>query len=173
MLSAQRLMAMLAPAGTNIRTDEPSIAVVVITGLTLVFGILILLYLILLLEGKIFQSIDKKKQEKGKLEALTKELEETKAALQAAQDPAQQQAALAAAAAAATAAVQGGISSQVVAAIMGAISAELGGDFIIQSINQAEETVKAAQAQPAGKPAARGRRGQWGTAGVAQNTEPF
>ena len=43
---------------------EPSIATVIITGLVLVFAILVLLYLIITLQGKIFVSIDNKKKAK-------------------------------------------------------------------------------------------------------------
>ena len=46
---------------------EPSIATVIITGLVLVFAILILLYLIIALQGVIFVGLDKKKSEKKQL----------------------------------------------------------------------------------------------------------
>ncbi|WP_367925999.1 OadG family transporter subunit [uncultured Ruthenibacterium sp.] len=51
-------------AAMNNLEGEPSVGVVVVTGLVLVFGVLILLYLIITLEGVIFSSIDKKKAEK-------------------------------------------------------------------------------------------------------------
>ena len=41
---------------------EPSILTVVVTGLVLVFCILILLYFIISMQGRIFQSIENKKQ---------------------------------------------------------------------------------------------------------------
>ena len=92
---------------------EPSIATVIITGLVLVFAILVLLYLIITLQGKIFVSIDNKK--KAKTEAA-----------KAAPAPA-----------APAPVVQAGISGEVVAAISAAVAAVSDGPVAVRSIAKA------------------------------------
>ena len=49
-------------ANTASGNPEPSVGVVVATGLILVFGVLVLLYLLITLEGIIFTSVDRKKK---------------------------------------------------------------------------------------------------------------
>ena len=50
-------------ANTASGNPEPSVGVVVATGLILVFGVLVLLYLLITLEGIIFTSVDRRKKE--------------------------------------------------------------------------------------------------------------
>ncbi len=139
----------------------PSIPVVVLTGLSLVFGILVILYLVLLSQGRIFKGIDAKKRAR---------LEEEKRAEQAALP-------IAETAPAAQAVVltppraqpqTEGIPPEVVAAIAAAV-AEVGeGQYTLQSITPAAAPVLG---QAACRKAE--RRGQWGFAGVIASTEPF
>lgn len=151
---AQRLVPLIGAAA--VRADEPSTGVVVLTGISLVFGILVLLFLILLLEGKIFGSIENKKKEKAEAEKLKAQAQTAAPAAAPAPAPA-------------APAIDGSISPQVVAAIMGAVSAATDGEFTIQSIQMA-----GGPGQPAKNVyAVTSRRGRWGNAGVAQNTEPF
>lgn len=49
-------------ANTVSGNPEPSVGVVVATGLIIVFGVLVLLYLLITLEGIIFTSVDQKKK---------------------------------------------------------------------------------------------------------------
>ena len=49
-------------ANTASGNPEPSVGVVVATGLILVFGVLVLLYLLITLEGIIFTSVDRRKK---------------------------------------------------------------------------------------------------------------
>ena len=56
---------MLAAAKYTEVADHSDIGVVVVTGLVLVFAVLILLYLLIALEGVVFSSLDKKKQQKA------------------------------------------------------------------------------------------------------------
>lgn len=126
-------------------TQEPSNAVVVVTGLVLVFAILVLLMLIINLQGAIFTSLDKKK---------------------AAKAAAEREAALAAAAAAvpkapaaapvAAPVIEDGIPDEVVAAIAAAIASMDGGRYTLRSLTRKKEG-----------------RGAWSLAGVVSTTEPF
>ena len=148
----------LAAASAAATADTPSIPVVVLTGLSLVFGILIILYIVLTIEGKIFTEIDRKKKEKQEEEKQREEL--AKAA------PAQEQVAAIAAVAqyqsGAEPGVQAGIPPEVVAAIAAAVAAESEGQYTLESISAAPQLQKAPD-----------RRGRWGFAGVIADTEPF
>lgn len=92
---------------------DPAIATVVVTGFSLVFAILILLYVILLVEGKIFQAIDKRKQQKQVQNAVQP-------------SPAAQPA---------PPMVQPGIPPEVVAAIAAAVAAESDGRYTLRAVS--------------------------------------
>ena len=131
----------------NMVEGEPDWPVVVITGILLVFGVLVLLYLIIAFEGVIFTAIDKKKAEARKAPAPTKPApvsvvnKEVAAAPKPAPAPA----------------VQAGIPGEVVAAIAAAIACMTGGKkFAIRSVKRAGKG-----------------RNAWSSAGVMSNTEPF
>ncbi|MDL2252809.1 OadG family protein [Ruminococcaceae bacterium OttesenSCG-928-I18] len=106
-----------AALAQNAVAGETSAPVVVVTGLSLVFGILILLYFILLIEGKIFASIDAKKREKPQSESSQKE---------AALPPAEKEVAQSQPAAAVA---EEGVPPEVVAAIAAAVSQLEGGEI--------------------------------------------
>lgn len=99
---------------------EPSIVVVVVTGLLLVFAILVLLYLILTIEGKIFTAIGKKKQK------------DSKPGVSAAQP-------VAPSAPPAAPEIGKGVPPEVVAAIAAAISASSGGAYTLRSVTAKKE----------------------------------
>ncbi len=139
--------------------NEPSIPVVIFTGLVLVFGILIILYLVLLLQGRIFSSLDKKKQEQKEVEKV--------AAAQAAVPAPVEACAPAAAAVPASAPVYEGVSPEVVAAISAAVTEFSAGQYSVQNISGAQSV----QSEPI--PTKTERRGRWGLAGVMSDTEPF
>ena len=95
------------------QVNEPPIPVVVVTGVVLVFAILVLLFLILQLEGRIFTSIDRKKgQKKQPLQT------DSLAGVLAAPAPK----------------LQSGISPEVVAAIAAAVAASSGGAYTLRSV---------------------------------------
>ena len=99
---------------------EPSILTVVVTGLVLVFCILILLYFIISMQGRIFQSIENKKQasnQKAKVSPV--------------------KASPAPAAPAPAPVVEAGISGEVVAAISAAVTAVAEGPVAVRSITRA------------------------------------
>lgn len=98
-------------ANTASGNPEPSVGVVVATGLILVFGVLVLLYLLITLEGIIFTSVDRKK--KG---APAPKKEAAPAPVKAAAPKAP--------------VVEAGIPGEVVAAIAAAIACMDGGDII-------------------------------------------
>ena len=102
---------------------EPSIVTVIVTGLVLVFAILILLYLIITVQGVIFVGIDKKKNAKNQ-------------AAKAESAPTAKPAPAPAAAAPAPA-VQAGIPGEVVAAISAAVTAASDGPVALRSIAKA------------------------------------
>lgn len=99
---------------------SPSVGVVVATGLTIVFSILILLYLLISLEGVIFKAIDSRKNGAA---------------------PQQKQAPKAAPAPAANVApaVEKGIPGEVVAAIAAAVAALEGGKYTVRSVTRAKQ----------------------------------
>lgn len=124
---------------------EPSMGTVVLTGIVVVFGVLLLLYLIISLEGVIFTSIDKKKA------AASAAPTAKPAAAPQTNAPVAARAQLAP-----LAAIEQGIPAEVVAAISAAIAAMDGGCYTIHSMARAKTG-----------------RSAWGSAGVASYTEPF
>ena len=118
--------------------------VVTITGIVLVFAILVLLMAIITLEGKIFDAMNGKK-------AVAKAV--AKAAPKAAAKPAAPAAKPVAAQAPAAPQVEQGIPADVVAAIMAAIYSMGNGKYVLKAVR-------------------RGKNG-WGKAGVNDTTAPF
>lgn len=131
---------------------EASDATVVLTSITLVFGMLVALCLIITLEGKIFDAANARKNGKPKAPKV-----EAKPAAPAPKSAAPVKAA---APAPAAPAVEGGIPGDIIAAIAAAV-ASLDEGLTIRGIRRAQ------------KPKAGSRRGVWGDAGVVQNTTPF
>lgn len=121
--------------------------VVTVTGVVLVFAVLVLLMLIIMLEGKIFDLLDTKRN--AKMKAAQLQEEEKRAAVSPAQ---------VASAAPEQPDVEEGIPGEVVAAIAAAIHALGGGKYTLRAVRRAGH----------GK-----GRGAWGSAGVADATEPF
>ena len=121
--------------------------VVTITGIVLVFLILILLMAIITLEGKIFDNINNKKNGKPAAPKAP--------AAKAAPAPAAKPAAPAAKA------DNGSIPGEIIAAISAAVASVCGGNAVIRGIKRVS------------KPAAGSRRGAWGDAGVREHTAPF
>ena len=119
--------------------------VVTITGIVLVFLILILLMAIITLEGKIFDNINNKKNGKPA----------------APKAPAAKAAPAAKPAAPAAKADNGSIPGEIIAAISAAVASVCGGNAVIRGIKRVS------------KPAAGSRRGAWGDAGVREHTTPF
>ena len=122
---------------------EPSVGVVVATGLILVFGVLVLLYLLITLEGIIFSALDKKKKEKlaPKKEPVPAPVAK-KAAPQAPVVPV----------------VEAGIPGDVIAAISAAIACmDDGAGYTLRSVKRANASGRSA----------------WGQAGINAYTEPF
>ena len=135
----------VAAAMNNVE-GEPAWTTVVITGLVLVFGVLVLLYLLITLEGVVFTSIDNKK--KGVKPA------EKKAAPAPAVAP---KSAPQAAARVPAPVVEAGIPGGVVAAITAAIACMEGGsNYTLRSLKRAKTG-----------------RSAWSQAGVVSYTEPF
>lgn len=99
--------------------------VVTLTGIVLVFAILVLLMAIIMLEGKIFDSMDKKK-------AAAKAAPKAPAA----PAPAAKAAAAQAPAAAPAPQVEAGIPGDVVAAIMAAIHAMGNGKYVLKAVRR-------------------------------------
>lgn len=122
--SAMKLAPLFEAAQASVRTEEPATAVVVATGLILVFAILVLLYLLLLLEGKIFQTLDKKKKDRQQAESMP---------------PAQVPSPAPAPAAPVAPVVEEGISPEVVAAIVAAVSASTGGAYQLRAVRTAKK----------------------------------
>lgn len=101
--------------------NEPGIATVVLSGISIVFAVLVLLYLLITLEGVIFKSIDEKKKG-ASAPAQPKQQPKAAAPVKA---PAPQ--------------IQKGIPGEVIAAIVAAITASEGsGKFSIRSIKRAK-----------------------------------
>ena len=131
-------------AAKTMAENEPAVGTVVITGISIVFGVLVLLYLLITLEGVIFTAIDNKK----------KGIKPEKKAPVAAAKPTP---APAAKAAVKTAAVEQGIPGEIIAVISAAVAAMEGGSrYTIRSLSRVKQG-----------------RSAWGGAGVASNTEPF
>ena len=119
---------------------------VVLTSITLVFAMLVALCLIITLEGKIFDAINNKKNNKP-------------AAPKAPAAPA----AKASPAAPVAKADNGSIPGEIIAAISAAVAAVVGEGAVIHGIRRV--TKKSA--------AVGSRRGAWGEAGVREHTTPF
>ena len=131
-------------AAKTMAENEPAVGTVVITGISIVFGVLVLLYLLITLEGVIFTAIDNKK----------KGIKPEKKAPVATVKPAQS---AAPAPVAKAAVIEQGISGEIIAAISAAVAAMEGGSrYTIRSLSRVKQG-----------------RSAWGGAGVASNTEPF
>lgn len=109
--------AFLAPMALTAAGSYPSNAVVVAIGISLVFLILVILTLVILLQGKIFDSIAAGKKQKA-----------------AAAAPAAPQKAAPAAPAPAAPVVEEGIPPEVVAAIAAAVASLEGGKYTLRSL---------------------------------------
>ena len=118
---------------------------VVLTSITLVFAMLVALCLIITQEGKIFDALNNKKNNKH---AATKE-------------PAAKAAPAAKPAAPVAKADNGAIPGEIIAAISAAVAEVMGSNAVIRGIKRIT------------KPAAGSRRGAWGEAGVREHTTPF
>ncbi len=118
---------------------------VVLTSITLVFAMLVALCLIITLEGKIFDALNNKKNNKPA----------------APKAPAAKAAPAAKPAAPVAKADNGAIPGEIIAAISAAVASVCGGNAVIRGIKRIT------------KPAAGSRRGAWGEAGVREHTTPF
>lgn len=138
----------LTVAATNVSGNpEPSVGVVVATGLILVFGVLVLLYLLISLEGVVFSAIDQKK--KGT--PVQKSAPAPKKKPAPASSPVVKSAAKAPA-------VQEGIPGEVIAAISAALACMEGGaGYTLRSVKRVKASGRSA----------------WGQAGINAYTEPF
>ena len=126
---------------------EASDATVVITSVSLVFGMLVALCLIITLEGKIFDAMNAKKNPPKAPKAASA----PKAAAPAPKAEAPVHAA----------APAGGIPGEIIAAIAAAVASLEGEGAVIRGIRRIAA------------PAAKSRRGAWGDAGVREHTTPF
>lgn len=128
---------------------EPSVGVVVATGLILVFGVLVLLYLLISLEGIIFSAIDQKKRGTPAKKSVSAPKKEPA--------PAPAPASVVKSAAKAPA-VQEGIPGEVIAAISAALACMEGGTgYTLRSVKRMKASGRSA----------------WGQAGISAYTEPF
>ena len=118
---------------------------VVLTSITLVFAMLVALCLIITLEGKIFDALNNKKNNKPA----------------APKAPAAKAAPAAKPAAPVAKADNGAIPGEIIAAISAAVAEVMGSNAVIRCIKRIT------------KPAAGSRRGAWGEAGVREHTTPF
>ena len=118
---------------------------VVLTSITLVFAMLVALCLIITLEGKIFDALNNKKNNKPA----------------APKAPAAKAAPAAKPAAPVAKADNGAIPGEIIAAISAAVVEVMGSNAVIRGIKRIT------------KPAAGSRRGAWGEAGVREHTTPF
>jgi len=103
---------------------QPSDLVVTLTGMALVFGILVLLMLIITLEGKFFDNLNAKKQ--------AKKDEQVKAAAAKPAAPAAP-----AVSAAPAPVVEQGIPAEIVAVIAAAIAAMGNGKYVLKAVSRA------------------------------------
>ena len=131
-------------------------ASLVSTSLVLVFGLLIALCLIIMFEGKVFDSINDKNRAKERAKAMD---ELHNSAPRAPHAPAAR-AAAAPVSPAPSPAVEAGIPGEVVAAISAAIFSLEGGNAVVREIRRVPQSGGS-------------RRGAWGDAGVIQSTRPF
>ena len=118
---------------------------VVLTSITLVFAMLVALCLIITLEGKIFDALNNKKNNKPA----------------APKAPAAKAAPAAKPAAPVAKADNGAIPGEIIAAISAAVAEVMGSNAVIRGIKRIT------------KPAAGSRRGAWVEAGVREHTTPF
>ena len=118
---------------------------VVLTSITLVFAMLVALCLIITLEGKIFDALNNKKNNKPA----------------APKAPAAKAAPAAKPAAPVAKADNGAIPGEIIAAISAAVAEVMGSNAVIRGIKRITKT------------AAGSRRGAWGEAGVREHTTPF
>lgn len=118
---------------------------VVLTSITLVFAMLVALCLIITLEGKIFDALNNKKNNKPA----------------APKAPAAKAAPAAKPAAPVAKADNVAIPGEIIAAISAAVAEVMGSNAVIRGIKRIT------------KPAAGSRRGAWGEAGVREHTTPF
>lgn len=125
---------------------QPSDIVVTITGMVLVFAILVLLMLIITLEGKIFDGLNNKKN--AKKDADIKAASSAKPAAPAVKP--------AAPVAAPAPVVEQGIPGEIVAVIAAAIAAMGGGKYVLRAVHRADR-----------------KNGAWTRAGVNDVTSPF
>ena len=139
-------------AALNDIEGEPAVGVVVATGIILVFAVLVILYLLITLQGKIFTAIDNKKK------GITAPKKEKKAKVTAVKETDGAAVAALAGAMAANGSVyiEPGISGEVAAAITAAVAAMDGGRYTMRSLTRAKSGREA-----------------WNRAGVVYNTEPF
>ena len=135
---------------------EPSDGTVVLTSIVLVFAMLIALCLIIMFEGKVFDSINDKNRAKERAKAMD---ELHNSAPRAPHAPAAR-AAAAPVSPAPSPAVEAGIPGEVVAAISAAIYSMEGSHGVIREIRRVPQSGGS-------------RRGAWGDAGVIQSTRPF
>lgn len=127
---------------------EASDGTVVLTSITLVFAMLIALCLIIMIEGKIFDSINHKT-------AKPQAPKPQKAAPKAPPKPAPNPQAPAAKA------ENGAIPGEIIAAISAAVASVMGEGAVIHGIRRVAKSGKGS------------RRGAWGDAGVREHTTPF
>lgn len=142
---------------------EPSKWIVILTGITLVFAILVLLTFIIKVQGKIFTGIDRKKAAaaaEAKAQPAPAASATAPVAVSAAPAAVEPElvAAIAGAACANANAALGGVPGEIVAAITAAVAAVSEGPFEILSITKNK--------QKAGRSA-------WSRAAVRAYTEPF
>ncbi len=122
----------VAAAVTASGKPEPSVGTVVATGLILVFGVLVLLYLLISLEGIIFTAIDKKK--KGVPAAKNASAPAPEAPVQKAAQKAP--------------AVEKGIPEEVVAVIAAAAASMEGGErYVLRSVKRVKPSGRSAWGQ--------------------------
>lgn len=120
--------------------------VVTITGMVLVFGVLVLLMAIITLEGKIFDSINAKKD--AKVQAAHAQHAQQRPAAPASAPAAQPE----------PPEIEAGIPGDVVAAIAAAVHVLGDGKYTLRAVRRAGHS---------------NGRGAWGRAGVSDTTEPF
>lgn len=128
---------------------EASDGTVVLTSITLVFAMLVALCLIITVEGKIFDSMNKKSAA-PKPPKPAKPAKAAPAPKAAPKPPAP-----------AAKADNGAIPGEVIAAISAAVASVLGEGAVIRGIRRVSKTGKGS------------RRGAWGDAGVREHTTPF
>ncbi len=119
------------------------------TSVVLVFALLVALCIIVMLEGKLFDLLSKKRENAARAQLAQSAPAAPKAAAPA---PAP--------AAPAAPAVEAGIPGEVVAAIAAAVYCLEGSAVTVRSVRRLPQS-------------AASRRGAWGDAGVRQNTQPF